>query len=159
LGSAAVAADNPMRQIRKSLASVVLGAALSACATAGTPAIPQVAALGAPACPGGEPMQRLELLFGLTRKEGDKIGAAEWQAFVDAEVTPRFPEGLTVLRGYGQWRTKHGVIARVLTHVLVIWYRPGADSEAKIGAIRAAYKAQFTQDSVMRVDSVSCVSF
>jgi Protein of unknown function (DUF3574) len=153
-------ADNRMRQFRKSLAAVVLGATVSACAATDIPAIPRVAALGAPACPGGgEPMQRLELLFGLTRKEGDKIGTAEWQAFVDAEVTPRFPEGLTVLRGYGQWRTKHGVINRVLTHVLVIWYRPGGDSETKIAAIRAAYKTQFSQDSVMRVDAASCVSF
>jgi hypothetical protein len=119
-----------------------------------------MAALGAAECPAGaETMNRLELLFGLTLKDGAKISTAEWQAFVDAEITPRFPEGLTVLRGYGQWRTKHGVIARAITHVVVVWYKPGGDSEAKIDAIRAAYKAQFTQDSVMRVNSASCVSF
>ena len=43
--------------------------------------------------------------------------------------------------------------------MLVIWYRRAADSEAKIEAIRAAYKARFGQESVMRVDGVSCVSF
>jgi|RhiMethySRZTD1v2_1073278.scaffolds.fasta_scaffold33036_3 hypothetical protein len=146
-----------MWRISRSLTFVLLSVALSACSAAATH---QVAALGAAECQSGaETMKRLELLFGVTRKDGDKISTAEWQSFVDAEVTPRFPEGLTVLRGYGQWRTKHGVIARVTTHVLVVWYKPGSDSEAKIDAIRAAYKAQFTQDSVMRVDSVSCVSF
>jgi hypothetical protein len=104
-------------------------------------------------------MKRLELLFGLTLKDGGKISTAEWQSFVDAEVTPRFPEGLTVLRGYGQWRNRHRVVSRAITHVLVIWYRPDADSEGKIDAIRSAYKAQFSQESVMRVDSVSCVAF
>ena len=39
------------------------------------------------------------------------------------------------------------------------WYRPAADSEARIEAIRAAYKTRFRQESVMRVDGVSCVSF
>jgi hypothetical protein len=41
----------------------------------------------------------------------------------------------------------------------VIWYRREADSEAGIEAIRQAYKAQFQQESVMRVDGASCVSF
>ena len=41
----------------------------------------------------------------------------------------------------------------------MIWYRRGADGEADIEAIRAAYKTQFGQESVMRVDGVSCVSF
>ena len=131
---------------------------LGACG--GTVDTRRVESLGALGCQSGaDTMRRLELLFGLTLKDGNKISTAEWQSFVDAEVTPRFPEGLTVLRGYGQWRTKNGVIARVFTQVLVVWYRPDADSEAKIDAIRSAYKAQFTQDSVMRVDSVSCVSF
>ena len=146
-----------MWRISRSLTFVLLSVAMGACSAAATH---QVAALGAGECrSGAETMKRLELLFGVTRKDGDKISTAEWQSFVDAEVTPRFPEGLTVLRGYGQWRTKHGVIARVITHVLVVWYKPGSDREAKIDAIRVAYKAQFTQDSVMRVDSVSCVSF
>jgi hypothetical protein len=41
----------------------------------------------------------------------------------------------------------------------VIWYRRDADSETGIEAIRQAYKAQFQQESVLRVDGVSCVSF
>jgi hypothetical protein len=33
------------------------------------------------------------------------------------------------------------------------------DTEAAIEAIRSAYKQRFDEDSVKRVDSLSCVSF
>jgi len=92
-------------------------------------------------------------------QDGTEIGESEWRAFLDAEVTPRFPDGLTVLTGYGQWRNSAGVVAKETSKMLVIWHRPAADSEARIEAIRSAYKARFGQASVMRVDGVSCVSF
>jgi len=105
------------------------------------------------------PYARLELLFGLGRKDGTEIGESEWRAFLDVEVTPRFPDGLTVLNGYGQWRNSAGTIANEKSMMLVIWHRPAADSEARIEAIRSAYKTRFGQESVLRVDGVSCVSF
>ena len=105
------------------------------------------------------PHARLELLFGLGRKDGTEIGEAEWRAFLDAEVTPRFPDGLTVLNGYGQWRNSAGAIAKEKSVMLVIWHRPAADNDTKIEAIRSAYKSRFGQESVLRVDGLSCVSF
>jgi len=54
---------------------------------------------------------------------------------------------------------RSGGIAREPSRVLVIWHRRGAGGEADIEAIRQAYKMQFGQESVMRVDGVSCVSF
>jgi hypothetical protein len=92
------------------------------------------------------------------KKDGTEVSESEWRAFLSADVTPRFPDGLTVLQGYGQWRSG-GAVARESERVLLIWYKPDAGSDAKIEAIRAAYKARFGQDSVMRVDGVSCVSF
>ena len=113
-----------------------------------------------PACKaGGEPMARLELLFGMSRHGAEPINDQEWQSFVDQEVTPRFPDGLTVVQGYGQWRNSKGVIAKENSRVLMIWYEPKADSDERIEAIRKAYKTRFNQESVMRVDSTSCVSF
>jgi hypothetical protein len=105
------------------------------------------------------PYARLELLFGLGREDGTEIGEAEWRAFLDTEVTPRFPDGLTVLNGYGQWRNSAGAIAGEKSVMLLIWHRPAADSEEKIEAIRSAYKARFGQASVLRADGASCVSF
>lgn len=112
------------------------------------------------ACRGeAKSMARLELLFGTQRRDGASISEQDWTSFLDAEVTPRFPSGLTVLSGPGQWRSGDGVIAKERAMMLVIWHAPGARSDSDIEKIRAAYKARFDQDSVMRVDSVSCVSF
>jgi hypothetical protein len=108
---------------------------------------------------GSTSMARLELLFGLGRRDGGTIGDADWAAFLDAEVTPRFPAGLTVLSGYGQWRGDTDALIKEASRVLIVWYAPGPDSEHKIEAIRAAYRERFGQDSVMRVDGRSCVSF
>jgi hypothetical protein len=104
-------------------------------------------------------MARLELLFGMSRRDAEPISDAEWQGFVDQEVTPRFPDGLTVVQAYGQWRNSSGSIAKENSRVLMIWYQPKPDADQRIEAIRDAYKARFKQESVMRVDSFSCVSF
>lgn len=104
-------------------------------------------------------MSRIELLFGMGRKQGGEIGEDEWRAFVDAEITPRFPDGLTVLTGYGQWRNASGVLAKETSRVLLVWIKAAAENEAKIEAIRVAWKKRFQQESVMRVDDTSCVSF
>jgi hypothetical protein len=108
---------------------------------------------------GGASMARLELLFGMGKRDGGTISDAEWGAFLDAEVTPRFPDGLTVLPSYGQWRAASGVLSKEPSRVLLVWYAPAADTEHKIEAIRTAYRERFSQESVMRVDGRSCVSF
>ena len=111
-------------------------------------------------CPSSaEVMGRLELLFGTARPRGPAITDEEWASFVDAEVTPRFPAGFTVLRGPGQWRGRDGVVAKEQSNILVIWHKPTPATDAAVEAIRSAYKKRFNQESVMRVDSVSCVSF
>jgi len=104
-------------------------------------------------------MARLEMLFGTSRSHGTPVTEEEWTRFLDTEVTPRFPAGLTVLRGPGQWRSNDGRLAKEQSNMLVIWHEPTAQADAKIEAIRAAYKQRFDQESVMRVDSMSCVSF
>jgi hypothetical protein len=109
--------------------------------------------------PGATALARLELLFGRGKADGEEVSDGQWRTFLDAEVSPRFPEGLMVLTGYGQWRSSEGGRAREKSRVVEIWYRPAADSDAKIEAIRTAYKVRFGQESVMRVDGVSCVSF
>jgi len=104
-------------------------------------------------------MVRLELLFGTARPERPPVSDQEWASFLDTEVTPRFPAGLTVLRGPGQWRGSDGRLAKEQSNMLVIWHEPTRQTDAEIEAIRSAYKQRFDQESVMRVDSVSCVSF
>jgi hypothetical protein len=106
-----------------------------------------------------EAMSRLELLFGMGRKDGGEVGEDEWRSFLDAEVTPRFPDGLTVLTGYGQWRNQAGAVAKETSRVLLIWLKPSVETNTKIETIRTTWKRKFQQESVMRVDDTSCVSF
>ena len=113
-------------------------------------------AMGAPAhaaCPPGrESLAKVELYFGAPEP------ASAWRRFLANIVTPRFPNGLTVLDGYGQWRGANGT-AHEATRVLVIFYRPDATSDARIETIRRLYKRRFRQLSVLRADTSACVAF
>ena len=141
------------------LFAAALLAAVLAGGLAGAPA-PAAAQGAMPTCQTDYlSMARLELYFGTTKKDGSTVSDAAWGSFLDEEVTPRFPDGLTVLRGYGQWRNSKGDIAKEGSIVLVILYFPSDETEAKIEDIRAAYKDRFDQEIVMRVDSANCVSF
>lgn len=144
----------------KTLQLVLIGAAVMALpvafVVAQRPPEPLAAGL---ACPlKAKPMARLELLFGTARQGGQPIADAEWQAFLDAEVTPRFPDGFTVLTGYGQYRDAAGKIVQEGARMLIVWHAPG-DRNADVDAIREAYKSRFAQESVLRSDGANCVSF
>ena len=101
---------------------------------------------------------RHELVFGTARAHGVPLREDEWQSFINSVVTPRFPDGLTVLNASGQWRGEAGV-TKEQARILVIWHDRLPSRDADIEAIRSAYKARFDQESVLRIDSVSCVSF
>jgi len=103
-------------------------------------------------------MARLELLFGAQLK-GGAVGRRAWTNFLNKEVSPRFPEGLSVFEGYGQWKDAARRSVREPSRMLLIWYERDAASDARIEAIRSAYKKRFKQQSVLRADSISCVSF
>ena len=97
---------------------------------------------------------RTELYFGRNIPTGGTVSEADWQKFVDEIVTPRFPDGLTVLDADGQWRGKDGSIAREESKVIILLY-PRKDRKvmnAKIEEIRAEYKKRFAQEAVMRID-------
>ena len=52
----------------------------------------------------GEIFFRTELFFGLSRPNGSDVTEEEFQHFIDTKVTPRFPDGLTLLSGKGQFK-------------------------------------------------------
>lgn len=84
-----------------------------------------------------------------------------WMKFLDAEVTPRFPDGLSVIDVYGQWRSaKPGaVVERERSRLLVIVHADNGESSARIEAIRAAWKQQTGEESVLRVSVPAKVAF
>lgn len=103
---------------------------------------------------------RSELYFGTSKPNNEQVTEAEFSAFVDNQVTPRFPDGLTLLNGYGQFRTSAGVLVRETSYVLILFYPPQMqDANRRIQELRDIYKALFSQESVLRVDSFSFVSF
>jgi hypothetical protein len=105
-------------------------------------------------------MMEVELMFG--RNIGGKLGVTEarWAAFLAREVTPRFPDGLTVFDTSGQMRSKKtkAVMSEPGKIVRIIMAADPA-AQAKIDAIAAAYKTQFHQESVGVVMRPACVSF
>lgn len=108
---------------------------------------------------GADAFKRIDLFFGLSRP-GGVVSEAEFKAFVDASVTPRFPDGLTLLAGSGQFRNASGVIVvegSKLLILLVPLRDPQAD--ANVEAVRSDYRRQFQQESVLRSDTVTCTSF
>ena len=118
--------------------------------------LPLVGAATAPGRPGSvefDPFIQTELYFGTTTPEG-VVTDEQFQGFLDEVITPRFPAGLTLLTGYGQYRNSEGVIARETSKLLILLY-PVADAEessVKIEEIRAMYEQEFQQESVLRVD-------
>jgi hypothetical protein len=113
-----------------------------------------------PSCKGGaQAFVRTDLFFGRARP-GGVVTEAQFKAFVDVDVTPRFPDGLTLLAGIGQFRDTHGATQVEGANVLILLYpRDDAHADRKIDAIRSDYRRRFEQHSVLRADSVSCVSF
>ena len=111
-------------------------------------------------CKAGDLFIRTELFFGLGRAEGPDVTEGEFQEFLVHIVTPRFPDGLTVLTGRGQFRNSSGVIEREPSKLVIILYPPDLENaDWKIERIREEYKERFQQESVLRADSTACVSF
>jgi hypothetical protein len=107
---------------------------------------------------------RSELYFGTTKEDGTAYSNEEWLQFLADEVTPRFPDGLTVLTGLGQWRdSESSQVIQERSNVLIILHPLSnyAESSVKLEEIRDAYEQQFNQSSVLRTDdSVGvCTSF
>lgn len=103
---------------------------------------------------------RTELYFGSMKADNQPVTDAEFGAFLEKEVTERFPDGLTLLSGHGQFRNSSGAIIREKSFVLILFYPPQQqDANEKIQQIREIYKAEFNQESVLRVDGFSMVSF
>ncbi len=111
------------------------------------------------ACPAGlQPARTAELFFGL-EEGGRLLSDAEWTGFVDTEVTPRFPDGLTVWDARGQWRPPHGTLTHEPSRVMLIVLTGRHDERARLAAVIGAYKTRFHQLSVLLAEHSDCVSF
>ena len=105
---------------------------------------------------------RSELYFGIGDMDVSDAATEDmrWRAFLDREVTRRFPDGLTVFNAYGQW-LDHGrkEPSRLRSKVLVILHEDTPANRAAIDAIRVAWKKATHDQSVLLASQHVEVSF
>jgi uncharacterized protein DUF3574 len=112
------------------------------------------------------PMQEIELMFGrlidarFRVPSGGRraVGEAAWSRFLAREVTPRFPDGLSVVGAAGQWRDPTGRVVREASKLVIIVTADDAAAD-KVAAIVSAYKQRFHQQSVGVVTRPVCAAF
>lgn len=114
---------------------------------------------GRPQCGPGEQAMLSEALYFGTSKPGGTVAPADWQAFLDEVVTPRFPQGFSVWRAAGQWKSEAGPIVSEASYVLNIVHAGASSDRQALGDIVEAYKTRFQQEAVLRVQGAVCASF
>jgi hypothetical protein len=90
------------------------------------------------------------LFFGLRTPDG-MVSDAEWAAFLHEVVTPRFPDGLTVVDAHGQWRgdgERDVTVERA--RVVEIAHADSIAVDRDLDELVSIYKHRFRQRSVMR---------
>ena len=107
---------------------------------------------------GGSAMIETQLFFGLSRPRGGTVSDSNWNEFLQEEIVPRFAEGFSVIDSTGFWldgQRKQTITenSKIISRLL----RPG-DAEA-ITQIIDAYRKEFEQESVLRVDTPVCAKF
>ena len=133
----------------KPLPCICMAAVLAACGSASTPDCPD----------GAEPFGEYQLFMGRSGADGEVVSDAAWEEFLAESVTPRFPDGLTVVDARGQWRGDSGEILRERSKVLVIVVPPGPEALHLTGEIAREYRQRFDQESVLRTSAHTCVDF
>jgi len=98
---------------------------------------------------------RTTLYFGAARPTGS-VSELEWQIFLRDEVTPRFPNGMTVWDAEGQWRGAEGKISHERTKVLLLMHPDTEAARQKVQAVIDRYRKSFEQESVLWETSHVC---
>ena len=73
---------------------------------------------------------RTELYFGTAKSDGTVVTEEEFRAFIDEVITPRFPDGLTVLKGDGQFRLDDGTVIKEQSFVVILLYSSETQKES-----------------------------
>lgn len=127
----------------------LLAATLAGCTTAGSDH----------ACTGGSQVET-RLYLGLSQPNGPNVSAGAFARFLKEEVTPRLPEGYTLLEAKGFWREdRSGKTISEPSRVLIHLHDASPEKNSTLDAIASAYKHAFHQEAVLRTDTPSCVAF
>jgi hypothetical protein len=132
---------------RRLIEAVVVAVSLGACAQPGAPAV-----CTAPL----KPAREIDLYFGRDKQGGGEVSEAEWASFLTDTVTPRFPDGLSVLNVEGQARESSGRIVRERTKLLVVVVFDAPAHQGRIREIVQAYNGRFGQHGVFWSEHPVC---
>jgi hypothetical protein len=104
-------------------------------------------------------MVQTELYFGLSGPKGMVIADTAFGRFVREEVSPVFPQGLTILSAQGQWRLADGQVVQEPSRVVRVLHPRSAQVSAQLDTIADRYCRQFVQEAVMRISRPVRASF
>ncbi|MGU3468228.1 DUF3574 domain-containing protein [Methylobacterium sp. C33D] len=98
-------------------------------------------------------------MFGLSRPDGRRVPGAAFDRFLAERITPRFPDGLTVFSGRGQWRGPDGRRVHEAARIVLIVTEPTQEAVAALRAVQDEYRSRFAQRAVGLVLQRSCALF
>ena len=145
----------------KRLGAIFLVLALGGCGTIQAMWKPKpraAAAPAAPACPAGQEHLRTAQLFLGRQAAGAPIAAWDLQRFVEQEITPRFPDGVTVVDGGDQWKGSENKMIREASKVVLVVLPASGDTHHKVEAVRVAYRTKFKQNPVVVLPPPACTA-
>ena len=132
---------------RRLIEAAVVAVSLGACAQPGA-----LAVCTAPL----KPAREIDLYFGRDKQGGGEVSEAEWASFLTDTVTPRFPDGLSVLNVEGQARESSGRIVRERTKLLVVVVFDAPAHQGRVREIVQAYNGRFGQHGVFWSEHPVC---
>jgi hypothetical protein len=106
-----------------------------------------------------QPLVREALYFGASIPGGGDVGAADWRRFEDEVITPRFPQGYSVIEAAGKWRGADGVTRGEPSRIVVLIHEDDAASAAKVRQVAQQYRERFRQEAVLRERGAVCAAF
>jgi hypothetical protein len=116
----------------------------------------------APRCllPSQKPMLMIDLFFGRDIAGRGAVTDAEWEDFTRREITPRFPDGFTVIDARGQWLDPGAnTIGLEASKMVRIGTVADAGTAARVTAVVDAYRRRFRQQAVGVTSFEACAAF
>ncbi|MFT7617625.1 MAG: hypothetical protein ACI97A_001264 [Planctomycetota bacterium] len=98
-----------------------------------------------------EHWHRTEMYFGMKKKDGSSVTSAAFEKFVDDVITPRFKDGLTVVKATGQWQNESAQVIEEESRVVILFHLDSVTATNHIKEIAGHYKTQYAQESVLVV--------
>ncbi|RQO49744.1 DUF3574 domain-containing protein [Variovorax sp. KBW07] len=144
---------------RTKAAACIAAGTVMLSALAGCGALPPTNASAKACATGFDSVERDTLYFGRAIPAGGQVSDAQWTAFLDATVTPAFPQGLTVIDATGQWRGASGGVVREPSKLVVLLHPRSAKDDEAIATIIDTYRKNFGQEAVLQERQSACVRF